>query len=71
MVGQLNITAAYSYAPAAEISVYDYSQVLFAAILGFFFFGELPDLLSFLGYGIIIGIAIIKWYYTLKIKAKS
>ena len=71
MIGQLNITAAYSYAPAAEISVYDYSQVLFAAILGFFFFGELPDLLSFIGYGIIIGIAIIKWHYTLKIKAKS
>ncbi len=71
MGGQLNITAAYTYAPAAEISVYDYSQVIFAAILGLIFFGELPDILSFAGYAVIIGIAIFKWYYTLKIKTKD
>ena len=35
--GQLSITAAYTYAPAKEISVYDYTQVIFAAIWGFFF----------------------------------
>ena len=34
--GQFSITAAYTNAPAKEISVYDYSQVIFAAILGFF-----------------------------------
>ena len=45
-VGQMNITAAYTYAPAKEISVFDYSQVIFAAILGFLFFGELPDMWS-------------------------
>ena len=33
--GQFCVTAAYTYAPAKEISVYDYSQVIFAAILGF------------------------------------
>ena len=32
--GQFAITAAYSYAPAKEISVYDYSQIIFAAALG-------------------------------------
>ena len=36
--GQLSITAAYTYAPAKEISVYDYTQVIFAAVWGFFFF---------------------------------
>lgn len=35
-VGQLGITKAYLCAPAKEISVYDYTQVIFAAILGFF-----------------------------------
>lgn len=56
--GQLSVTAAYSKAPAKEISVFDYSQILFAALLGFLFLGELPDLFSFLGYVIIIGAAV-------------
>jgi hypothetical protein len=33
--GQLSITKAYTKAPAKEISVFDYSQVIFAAMLGF------------------------------------
>lgn len=60
--GQIFITKAYSYAPAKEISVYDFSIVIFAAILGFMFLGQEPDILSIVGYVIIIGIAIIKWY---------
>ncbi len=56
--GQLSITAAYSKAPAKEISVFDYSQILFAAVLGFFVLGELPDLYSVLGYIIIIAAAV-------------
>lgn len=31
--GQFSITAAYTKAPAKEISVFDYTQVLFAALL--------------------------------------
>ena len=53
--GQFSITAAYSLAPAKEISIYDYSQVIFSAVLGFFFFGQLPDGLSVLGSLIICG----------------
>ena len=56
--GQLSITAAYSKAPAKEISVFDYAQILFAALLGFLILGELPDILSFIGYAIIIGAAL-------------
>ena len=67
-VGQLNVTAAYSYAPAREISVFDYSQVVFAALLGFIFFREIPDIWSFLGYVIIIATAVVKWYYNLHVK---
>lgn len=55
--GQFFITAAYRFAPAKEIAVFDYSQVLFAALLGFFFLHELPDAWSFAGYFIIIGAA--------------
>lgn len=52
--GQFTITAAYTYAPAREISIYDYSQIVFATLLGLILFGEIPDLLSFAGYGCII-----------------
>ena len=62
--GQIGITSAYSKAPAKEISVYDFSIVIFAAILGYFFIGEVPDYLSVLGYVIIIGTAVAKWYVT-------
>lgn len=57
--GQFSITAAYSYAPAGEISVYDYSQIIFAALLGILFLGEWPDVLSIVGYVIICGAGIV------------
>ena len=60
-LGQFSITLAYKYAPAKEISVFDYTQVVFAALLGIIFFGELPQALSIIGYTIIIGVAIIRW----------
>ena len=71
MGGQMNITAAYTYAPAKEISIFDYSQVLFAALWGILFFGELPDVYSFAGYAIIIGAGIFRWYYILHIKDRN
>lgn len=52
--GQFTITAAYTCAPARDISIYDYSQILFSTLLGFFFLDQIPDYLSFIGYGIII-----------------
>ena len=61
--GQLSITAAYQHAPAREISVFDYSQVVYAALFGFILFGEVPDVWSFVGYAIIIGTAFGKWYW--------
>ncbi|MCD8049477.1 MAG: DMT family transporter [Clostridia bacterium] len=56
--GQFSITNAYSYAPAKEISVFDYTQVIFSAIFGFFLFDQRADLLSVLGYVVIIGAAV-------------
>lgn len=54
-LGQFSITAAYTYAPASELSVYDYTQIVFAALLGMIFLGEVPDMISILGYFIICG----------------
>lgn len=61
--GQFTITAAYSCAPAREISVYDYSQIIFSAILGFFLFGQIPDLWSWIGYAVIISMAVVMFLY--------
>ncbi|SEF47498.1 Permease of the drug/metabolite transporter (DMT) superfamily [Eubacterium ruminantium] len=62
-IAQMCITAAYTYAPAKEISVYDYTQVVFATVWGLIFFSEVPDIFSIIGYILIIGIAVIKWKY--------
>ncbi len=60
--GQFSVTAAYTNAPAREISVYDYSQVIFSAVLGLFLFGDIPDKYSFMGYALIIGMALLNFY---------
>lgn len=54
--GQFAVTAAYSYAAGKDISLFDYSQVIFAAIFGFVAFFQIPDALSIVGYLIIFGI---------------
>ena len=64
-IGQFGITTAYKYAPAKEISVFDYTQVIFAAIWGMLFLNEIPEPLSIVGYVIIIGMAVLRWYYNL------
>ena len=61
--GQFSITAAYCYAPAREISVYDYSQVIFSAFLGFVLFQQIPDQLSIIGYLLICGSGIALFLY--------
>ena len=65
-VGQFGITTAYKFAPAKEISVFDYTQVIFAAVLGMLFLQETPEPLSIVGYIIIIGTALVRWYITLQ-----
>ena len=65
-MGQITITAAYTKAPAREISVFDYSQIIFTASLGFLFLHQIPDVLSVIGYAVIIGAAVFKWRYNMR-----
>ncbi|WP_182459414.1 DMT family transporter [Staphylococcus warneri] len=53
-VGQIGITLAYSFAAANDISIFTYASIIFTAIFGFILFGETPDLLSTIGYVVII-----------------
>lgn len=66
-IGQFGITYAYNYSKATEVSVYNYSAIVFGIILGFIFFHEIPDMLSLLGGAIIIGVA----YYTFRHNQKK
>lgn len=61
--GQFSITAAYTHAPGREVSVYDYAQILFSALFGYFLFGDVPDGWSVLGYVLIIGAAVTIFFY--------
>ena len=61
--GQFTITMAYTYAPAKKISIYDYSQIIFATVLGYVIFGEIPDLYSFVGYGLIVAASLVMFVY--------
>lgn len=61
--GQFGITKAYTYAAGREVSVYDYTQIIFSTVIGFFVFGQLPDGWSFLGYALIIAAAIFVFLY--------
>ena len=64
--GQFAITAAYCHAPAREISVYDYSQIIFSAVLGFVIFGQVPDRFSVLGYVMICAMAVVMFLFNRK-----
>ncbi|MBQ8950784.1 MAG: DMT family transporter [Eubacterium sp.] len=65
-VGQFGITSAYKFAPAKDISVFDYTQVIFAALWGILFLDEIPVLYSIIGYVIIIGVAVFRWHIARK-----
>ena len=52
--GQFLLTSAYRYAPAGDISIYQYTNIIFSSILGMLFFSELPDYLSITGFFLIL-----------------
>ena len=69
-IAQFSLTIAYKYAPAKEISIFTYTQVIFTAILGFILWKTVPDNYSILGYFIIIGASLNIFLYNLR-KSKS
>jgi drug/metabolite transporter (DMT)-like permease len=54
-IGQFGLTLAYRYAPAAGVSIYSYTTIVFSALLGFAIWAEVPDSLSVIGGVLIIG----------------
>ncbi|HER24170.1 MAG TPA: DMT family transporter [Candidatus Atribacteria bacterium] len=54
LFAQITLTKAYQMAQANLVSLYTYSQIIFASLFGLMFFKEIPDLLSIIGASFII-----------------
>lgn len=61
-IGQFMVTMAYKNAPAGEVSIYNYSSIVFSIIVGFIIWSEVPDIYSLIGGALIISIAFILFY---------
>lgn len=65
--GQFGVTTAYKYAPAAEVSIYNYTSVIFATLIGYFILDkEIPDIWTIIGSVIIVGVAVLIFIYNHK-----
>lgn len=53
-IGQFGVTAAYRFAEPRKIAVFDYTNIIFTSLLGFAFFGQIPDALSVAGFLLIV-----------------
>ena len=69
-LGQFMITLAYKYAPASEVSIYNYFSVISSGIIGFILWGEIPDLKSISGAVIITLVAVVSFFYIKKEESK-
>ncbi|WP_330407981.1 DMT family transporter [Clostridium cochlearium] len=65
-IAQFSLTYAYKIVPASEISIYNYSNVIFSQIIAFIIWQEIPDVYSFIGYVLIIGSSYIAYNYMKK-----
>jgi drug/metabolite transporter (DMT)-like permease len=54
-VGHIFLTESYRYATASVIAPFDYTSMLWALILGYWLFGELPSALVYVGAAIVAG----------------
>jgi len=68
LTAQLFMTNAYRHAPASQLSIYTYANVVFSTFLGFVIWAEWPDTLTLLGAGLIVGGSGINFYFNQKQK---
>jgi drug/metabolite transporter (DMT)-like permease len=48
------LTESYRYAPASVVAPFDYTSMLWAFLIGYFFFGEVTTIYLFVGAGIVV-----------------
>ncbi len=71
LVGQFLMTTAYRHAQAGEVSIYSYSNVVFAMVLGAVFWKEKPEFFSILGALTVVAGAYLNAHSGLKASRKA
>lgn len=61
-LGHTCLVYALAQAPASVLAPYNYVGFIWASLLAFLIFGEVPDSVTLLGAGIIIGAGVYVWY---------
>ncbi|WP_227018396.1 DMT family transporter [Sinanaerobacter chloroacetimidivorans] len=62
--GQIALTYAYRMAPASEVSIYNYSGIVFSMIMGYFILGEAISHTSFLGGALVVLASLLTYRYS-------
>ncbi len=68
--GQFGATLAYKYAAAKDISIFGYSQVIFATFFSILVFSQIPGENSIIGYIVVIVAACISFFYNKRVDGK-
>jgi len=63
-IAQFALTISYRFAPASEVAIYNYTNVIFAQAIAFILWFEVPDIFSFIGYILIIGSSLMAFLYS-------
>ncbi len=58
-VAQILVTSSYRYGSASMLAPYDYSSMLFAIVIGYVWFGELPTVVMLAGASLVIGAGVL------------
>ena len=70
-LGQIALTYAYRLAPAGEVSIYNYSGILFSMVLGFLCLGETIPATSFMGGALVIAASLLVYVYSRRQEKKQ
>jgi len=62
--GQIALTYAYRMAPASEVSIYNYSGILFSMFLGYAILGETVSYTSLLGGALVVAASLLTYRYS-------
>jgi drug/metabolite transporter (DMT)-like permease len=61
-LGHLALVYGMGQAPASTLAPFNYTALIWAMILGFVFFAELPDALTLAGAAVIVGAGLYVWH---------
>ena len=70
-LAQFSMTIAYKLAPAGEISILSYTNVIFSAVLGYVIWNETADIISIMGYSLVILSATAIYFYNRRASAQK